>query len=84
MWATDLVRGVFHGGRATEDIANRIYLGMPGSAMPSSSNLNAEDLMSLVAYCRSLSASPSDILTNHQRKERAIGWYSRKNNRKSP
>ena len=83
-WATDLVRGVFHGGRATEDIANRIYLGMPGSAMPSSSNLNAEDLMSLVAYCRSLSASPSDILTNHQRRERAIGRNSRQNNRESP
>jgi len=83
-WATDLVRGVFHGGRAAEDIANRIYLGMPGSAMPSSSNLNAEDLGSLVAYCRSLSTTPREVLTNHQRRERAIGRNSRKNNPESP
>lgn len=83
-WATDLVRGEFHGGREPQDIAARVYLGMPGSAMPSSSNLSPEDLSALVAYCLSLSAAPRNNLTNHQRRERAIGRNTFKNNSKSP
>ncbi len=83
-WATDLVRGQLHGGRDPQDIAARVYLGMPGSAMPSSSNLSAEDLSALVAYCLSISATPSNNLTNHQRRERAIGRNTLKNNSKSP
>ena len=83
-WATDLVRGKFHGGREPQDIAARVYLGMPGSAMPSSSNLSPKDLSALVAYCLSLSAVPRNNLTNHQRRERAIGRNTFKNNSKSP
>jgi len=83
-WATDLVQGEFHGGREPQDIAARVYLGMPGSAMPSSSNLGAEDLSALVAYCLSISVTPRNNLTNHQRRERAIGRNTLKNNSKSP
>jgi mono/diheme cytochrome c family protein len=83
-WATDLVRGRLHGGSGAKDIARRIFLGMPGSAMPSSGMLGREDLASLVAYCLSLSAQPKDDLTNHQRRERAIGRIQGQKVRKSP
>jgi mono/diheme cytochrome c family protein len=83
-WATDLVRGAFHGGADAQKIATRVFLGMPGSAMPSSSNLSEADLGALVAYCLSISAKPRAQLTNHQRRERAIGRFPVKNNSKSP
>jgi mono/diheme cytochrome c family protein len=83
-WATDLVRGAFHGGEDAENIATRVFLGMPGSAMPSSSNLSEADLGALVAYCLSISARPKAQLTNHQRRERAIGRSPAENNSKSP
>lgn len=83
-WATDLVRGRMHGGSESNDIARRIFLGMPGSAMPSSRTLGRDELASLVAYCLSLSAEPKDELTNHQRRERAIGRIQGQKVRKSP
>lgn len=83
-WATDLVRGRLHGGAGAQDIARRIVLGMPGSAMPSSGTLGRDDLGALVAYCLSLSAQPKDDLTNHQRRERAIGRIQGEKDRKSP
>ena len=83
-WATDLVRGRLHGGTGAKDIARRIFLGMPGSAMPSSGTLGRDDLASLVAYCLSISAQPKDDLTNHQRRERAIGRIQGQKVRKSP
>jgi mono/diheme cytochrome c family protein len=83
-WATDLVRGAFHGGADAPKIATRVFLGMPGSAMPSSRNLSEADLGALVAYCLSISANPRAQLTNHQRRERAIGRSPVKNKSKSP
>jgi len=83
-WATDLVRGRLHGGSGASDVARRIFLGMPGSAMPSSGTLGGDELASLVAYCLSLSAEPKDDLTNHQRRERAIGRIQGQKDRKSP
>jgi mono/diheme cytochrome c family protein len=83
-WATDLARGRLHGGSEANDIARRIFLGMPGSGMPSSGTLGREELASLVAYCLSLSAEPKDELTNHQRRERAIGRIPGQKDRKSP
>ena len=83
-WATDLVQDRLHGGSRANDIARRIFLGMPGSAMPSSKNLNDEELAALVAYCMSLSAEPKRDLTNHQRRERAIGRIPVKKGDKSP
>ena len=83
-WATDLQSDPLHGGTESLDIARRIYLGMPGSAMPSSRNLDEAEVAALVAYCKSLSAEPKRYLTNHQRRERAIGRIQVEKRRKSP
>ena len=72
-WALDLRRDRFHGGHLPADVARRIYLGMPGSGMPSSTNLSTEDLRALVAYSLSLAENSQVDLTNHLRRERAIG-----------
>jgi len=64
--ARDLVHEPFKGGREPEAIYLRIAVGMPGGPHPSAGNLSQEQLIELVQYCRSLSAEPARVLTNHQ------------------
>ncbi len=47
--ARDFTRGIFKGGSRPEDIARRIYLGMPGTPMPALP-LQQDELWSLVGH----------------------------------
>lgn len=51
----DLTAGIFKGGHDPASIYRRIALGMPGTPMPSSSNLSAEQMVDLANFIRSLS-----------------------------
>ena len=74
-WATDLRFDVFKGNIHPVAIARRIVLGMPGSSMPSSGQLTDPQLVDLVRFCESLAAEPKYELTNHQRAQRAVGFW---------
>ena len=74
-WATDLRFDVFKGNTDPVAIARRIVLGMPGSSMPSSAQLTEPQLVDLVRFCESLAAEPKYELTNHQRAQRAVGFW---------
>jgi mono/diheme cytochrome c family protein len=52
----DFTGGVFKGGHDVASIYRRIVLGMPGTPMPSSSNLTAEQIVDLAHFIRSLSS----------------------------
>ena len=52
----DLTRGIFKGGHDPASIYRRIALGMPGTPMPSSSNLSTEQMGDLANFIRSLSS----------------------------
>lgn len=51
--ARDFTRGIFKGGSRGEDIARRIWIGMPGTPMPSLP-LKQDELWPLVRYVESL------------------------------
>jgi DMSO reductase family type II enzyme heme b subunit len=51
----DLTLGIFKGGHDVASIYRRIALGMPGTPMPSSSNLKPEQIGDLAHFIRSLS-----------------------------
>jgi mono/diheme cytochrome c family protein len=68
----NLVYDRLKGGNEPESICARILLGMPGSPMPSSADLDEDQLIALVHYCRSLAREPKRRLTNHQRAIEAI------------
>ncbi|HEX5009728.1 MAG TPA: ethylbenzene dehydrogenase-related protein, partial [Planctomycetota bacterium] len=51
--ARDFTRGIFKGGSRGEDIARRIWLGMPGTPMPALP-LKQDDLWSIVRHVESL------------------------------
>jgi DMSO reductase family type II enzyme heme b subunit len=51
----DLTAGIFKGDPAVPSVYRRIALGMPGTPMPSSSNLTAEQMVDLAHFIRSLS-----------------------------
>jgi mono/diheme cytochrome c family protein len=51
----DLTRGIFKGQHDAASIYRRIVLGMPGTPMPSSSNLTPEQMVDLAQFIRSLS-----------------------------
>jgi mono/diheme cytochrome c family protein len=51
----DLTRGIFKGQHDAASIYRRIALGMPGTPMPSSSNLTPEQMVDLAQFIRSLS-----------------------------
>jgi len=73
-WAADLRFDPLKGPSDEAALARRILLGMPGSSMPSSAKLSAQDLVDLVRFCQSLSRSPKLELTNFQRARRAEGF----------
>lgn len=51
----DFTLGIFKGGDDTASLYRRIAYGMPGTPMPSSSAMTAEEMTDLVYYIRSLS-----------------------------
>ena len=51
--ARDFTRGIFKGGSRGEDIARRVWIGMPGTPMPSLP-LKGDELWPLVRYVESL------------------------------
>jgi mono/diheme cytochrome c family protein len=54
----DLTRGIFKGGRALRQLYARIYLGMPGTPMPSNADLKPAEIGDLINFV--LSLSPPD------------------------
>jgi len=68
----NLVYDRLKGGNEPESICVRILLGMPGSPMPASVNLDEDQLIALVHYCGSLAREPKRRLTNYQRAIEAI------------
>lgn len=63
----DLVHDPFKGGLEPESLYLRLFVGMPGTAHPSSSSVPVDRLVDLVHYCRWLSREPRRVQTNHQR-----------------
>lgn len=51
----DLTQGIYKGGHDAASLYRRLYLGMPGTPMPSSQTLTGEQLVDLVHFLRSLS-----------------------------
>jgi mono/diheme cytochrome c family protein len=63
----DYTRGIFKGGRETEQLYARTLLGMPGSPMPSSGNLKPDEIADLVHYLQSLSDPSAQTKVEHKR-----------------
>jgi mono/diheme cytochrome c family protein len=63
----DYTRGIFKGGRDTYQLYARTFLGMPGTPMPSSSNLKPEEIGDLVQYLQSLSDPSAQDKVSHKR-----------------
>lgn len=55
----DLTLGIFKGSPAFEDVYRRIWLGMPGSPMPSSQQLTTAEVSDLVHFVLSMSDDAS-------------------------
>ncbi|MCA9134243.1 MAG: c-type cytochrome, partial [Planctomycetales bacterium] len=54
--ARDFTRGIFKGGHDPQSLYRRIVYGMPGTPMPSSSQLAAAEVADIVHFIRSLSS----------------------------
>ncbi len=63
----DLTRGIFKGGRSSEQLYARIFLGIPGSPMPSSSTMKPEEVGDLINYVQSLSDVAATARSKHTR-----------------
>jgi cytochrome c len=57
----DFTQGYFKGGSSLEELAMRIYRGMPGTPMPGNPDIKADDLWSTAAYVRTFIPSPSQM-----------------------
>jgi mono/diheme cytochrome c family protein len=51
----DLTQGIYKGGHDVPSLFRRIYLGMPGTPMPSSQSLSKDQIVDLSHFLRSLS-----------------------------
>lgn len=63
----DYTRGIFKGGREREQLYARTLLGMPGTPMPSSSNLTPGQIGDLANYLQSLSDPSAQAKVQHKR-----------------
>jgi mono/diheme cytochrome c family protein len=63
----DFTRGIFKGGRQTEQLYARILLGVPGTPMPASSNFKPAELGDLINFIRSLSGEATPAKVEHKR-----------------
>jgi mono/diheme cytochrome c family protein len=57
----DFTQGYFKGGSSLEELAMRIYRGMPGTPMPAHADISGEDLWSVAAYVSRFIPSPEDM-----------------------
>lgn len=55
VWSRNLLSGAFKGGREGEAIFSRIWVGIPGTPMPSHRQFKTDEIWSLVHYVQSLS-----------------------------
>jgi mono/diheme cytochrome c family protein len=55
----DLTRGIFKGDASFDSVYRRLWLGMPGSPMPSSQNLEPQQVADVVHFVLSLSDEPT-------------------------
>lgn len=67
IWPRDFTRGIFKGGRAKEQIYARILLGMPGTPMPSSPQIEPARVADLVNFVLSLSEPNAHVKVEHRR-----------------
>lgn len=65
----NFTEGVFKGGAQAEDIAYRVFAGIPATPMPSFNNLSADDLWSVVYYVKSLANPTSQELVEQKKRE---------------
>jgi DMSO reductase family type II enzyme heme b subunit len=63
----DFTKGIFKGSGSLKDIAYRIRLGMPGSAMPSFDYGNNENLLVIAQYVRSFIPEDAEQRTTQHR-----------------
>jgi mono/diheme cytochrome c family protein len=63
----DYTRGIFKGGRERDQLYARILLGMPGTPMPSSSNLQPEQISDIVHFIQSLADPFAQSEVAHKR-----------------
>jgi mono/diheme cytochrome c family protein len=56
----DLTQGLYKGGGEPDQLYARIVLGIPGTPMPATNTLPAQDVADLIAYVRSLPGRPAD------------------------
>ena len=63
----DYTRGIFKGGRDRERLYARIFLGMPGGPMPSSTNYSFEQIADMVHFIQALSDPSAQVKVQHQR-----------------
>jgi mono/diheme cytochrome c family protein len=65
----DFTRGIFKGGRDPRQLYARIILGMPGSPMPSSSQLKPQEAGDIINFVLSLSDAASQERVEHRRRQ---------------
>lgn len=63
----DLTRGIFKGGRDTNQLYARIVLGIPGTPMPASPALKPAEVGDLINYIHSLSDEATTARSEHKR-----------------
>jgi hypothetical protein len=63
----DFTRGIFKGGRDRNQLYVRIRAGMPGTPMPSDSNLSADQVGDLINFILSLSTAGDQAKVEHRR-----------------
>jgi DMSO reductase family type II enzyme heme b subunit len=68
----DFTRGIFKGGREPQQIYARIALGMPGSPMPASPKLQAQQIADLANFILSLSDPATQAKVEQTRKQVAV------------
>jgi mono/diheme cytochrome c family protein len=74
----DFTRGIFKGGRESEQLYARVMLGVPGTPMPSSSSsLTPAEAGDVVNFILSLSNSSTPDRVEHRRKRLHAGWMTR-------
>lgn len=67
----DLAREPMKGGDSRAAIFTRIRLGMPGTPHPAHPTLTDDEVLALVAFCRSLAVEEGFPATNHERFRRS-------------
>jgi mono/diheme cytochrome c family protein len=63
----DYTRGIFKGGRERDQLYARILLGMPGTPMPSSANLQPDQIADIVHFIQSLADPFAQSEVAHKR-----------------